>query len=571
MNKDTVQTPEVLQGRYEFLGRLGEGSQGSVFRARRVSDGQIVAVKRIRIDSVNTWKEYDLFQRESNVLSTLQERGIAKFYESIECLQTKNPAAYIVQELIEGRSLFLMRKQGFRFTLSRIFQMAFDLLSLLERLHTHEPPIIHRDIKPKNIIMKPLNDRDTFEPYLIDFGAVANPTVQKGGSTVAGTYGYMPPEQLVGRPCPASDIYALGVTIVYMLCGVDPADMRVADHRLVIDPYLQNYPRSVVSTLHRILDPRPDTRLCDYNTLRSIFRQFANDDFCLDDAESLLPAERIEKQILAVNAFNQAGNLDLWMALPEQTPRTVPGCLVDTVLNYDLIDEKRRLEQKLPREIITVLLIAAACGGVMFLLFTKSAAFAGVGVVILIFGILFLLGAVVFVGSSFATRSRIVRQGRKRYHFFQQEVQKPSTIKAFCSYEHADDVPMLTLLKFGQKTIATIIDFEDIPIELRYREYNSFSRNLQSRSRIPFRLRYRFNPPDDASPNDLIHEVTIYNHQTEGLEPGSPLPILYYIDPNDNSIVYSMPYPIPFVELQQTQLTLIHKQNLYCQTAGIYQ
>ena len=312
-----VPTPDYIKDKYTFIDKLGVGTQGSVFKAIRHSDEKIVAVKKLRIDSVNAWKEYDLFHREADVLSQIHEHGVAEFYEAIENLSAFPAEAYIVQELIEGRSLQLMLKTGFRFTVSRIFQMALGLIDLLEKLHSHEPPIIHRDIKPNNIIMKPLPDVDDFEPYLIDFGAVANPTVQKGGSTVAGTYGYMPPEQLVGRPVPASDIYALGATIVYMLTGVEPADMRVADFRLIIDPYLENVPRPVVNVLHQMLDPKPETRLCEYRRLRIFFEQFANDVYKLEDAATLQDTGTINSKLSKVNAFNQAGNLDLWMTLPE--------------------------------------------------------------------------------------------------------------------------------------------------------------------------------------------------------------------------------------------------------------
>jgi serine/threonine protein kinase len=103
-----------------------------------------------------------------------------------------------------------------------------QLLDILKQLHAHEPPVIHRDIKPSNILLKALGG-DDYEVYLIDFGAVANPQVQGGGSTVAGTFGYMAPEQLTGKPCPASDIYSLAAVAVYLISGRSPADMPMKD------------------------------------------------------------------------------------------------------------------------------------------------------------------------------------------------------------------------------------------------------------------------------------------------------------------------------------------------------
>ena len=97
------------------------------------------------------------------------------------------------------------------------------------------------DIKPSNLMLTPL-ENGRYKVTLLDFGAVANPQVQNGGSTVAGTYGYMPPEQLMGQAQPASDIYALAALAVEMLSGTSPADIAVCDFKLVIEPYLQHLP-----------------------------------------------------------------------------------------------------------------------------------------------------------------------------------------------------------------------------------------------------------------------------------------------------------------------------------------
>lgn len=572
----TIKTPNDLAGRYRFIEKLGSGTQGNVYRAERLSDGMIVAVKRLRIDSVNTWKEYDLFHREADVLATIHEHGVAEFYETLEFLNPEAPAAYIVQELIEGRSLQFMLNAGFRFTVSRIFKMAYDLVGLLERLHSHNPPIIHRDIKPNNIIMKPMDDSDDFDPYLIDFGAVANPTVQKGGSTVAGTYGYMPPEQLVGRPTPASDIYSLGATIVYMLCGVQPIDMRTADFRLVIDPYLENVPRPIVMVLHQMLDPKPETRLCDYKKLRDIFNNFANDIYLFDDDKKALDEAMLNQKLSQVNAFNQPGNLDLWMQLDEKMPRHVPDAFANTVINLAKIDDNKRSAVRIKTRLIQgslVLLVTGVVGWILYnfgdssffrhkgsLLWFLLVVAGGAGLLYLIFCLIDLLSSL-----------NSIHRNRTQIHSSLNEYKNchtPEMLSLVCDYDQIEDIPILTLLKFGRKAIATIVDFEDIPVPQKYREV-TVSKSLTSKSRVPFRLRYRFNPPDDASADDLVHEVTIYNHQTEGLESGTPIPILYYINPDDNSDVMSIPYPFPFKEIEQTQATLVNKVNMYCRTKGI--
>lgn len=558
-----IQTPKEIRDRYTFIDKLGAGTQGNVYKAVRNSDNKVVAVKKLRIDSVNTWKEYDLFHREASVLESINEHGVAEFYEALEFLNLEQPTAYIVQELIEGRSLQRMLKTGFRFTISRIFQMAYDLTGLLERLHTHNPPIIHRDIKPNNIIMRPMANSDEFEPYLIDFGAVANPTVQKGGSTVAGTYGYMPPEQLVGRPCPASDIYSLGATIVYMLCGVEPADMRVADFRLIIDPYLEQVPRPIVTVLHQMLDPKPETRLADYEKLRSIFKKFAHDDYNIDDKQETIDPVLLNKRLRDVNAFNQPGNVDLWMMLPEKTPREVPYAMPDIIVNTDIERKIYNLSSTLKSLYIALIIIATIITIICLNLESTM------GVLLLIF-----MGVIAFVALFYTVSDfqalRGLKKKREATCSVFNKITKESELKMFCGFDNKEDIPSLMLLKFGRKAIATIVDFIDLPIPGNQREIHPQYKTIVSTSRVPFRLRYRFNPPDDASADDLIHEITIYNHQTEGLEPGMPISILYYIDPKDNSNVYSMPYPFPFKEIENTQATIINKENLYGHTQGVF-
>ena len=93
------------------------------------------------------------------------------------------------------------------------------MLGVLDHLHTRVPPILHRDIKPANLIIRPSGT-----PALVDFGAVRNVfrAPEDGGSTVVGTYGYMPYEQYMGQASPASDLFALGATFLHLVTGRAP-------------------------------------------------------------------------------------------------------------------------------------------------------------------------------------------------------------------------------------------------------------------------------------------------------------------------------------------------------------
>ena len=315
-----VKTPESLQDSYLFIRQLGHGSQAKVFLAVRLADGKNVAVKQLNIGSVKTWKEYDLFHREAQLLESLDIDGVAKFYEAIECLDDRPPCSYIVQEYIEGYSLGQMLKDGHRFKVTDICDIIYQLLLILKQLQDRPAPVVHRDIKPSNILLKP--GIDGYKATLIDFGAVANPQVQSGGSTVAGTYGYMPPEQLMGKPEPASDIYSLAAVAVYLISGRSPADMPIKDFHLIFEPDMQNMPPAVVNTLRSMLEPDPEKRLCDYETIYDLFENFQNDIFASTGSRQkvMTPAE-FNEALEKVQFYGQSGNIELWQELSDLLPR----------------------------------------------------------------------------------------------------------------------------------------------------------------------------------------------------------------------------------------------------------
>ena len=321
-----VSAEKALSQRYRLIREIGHGTQAKVYEAKRLSDDQSVAIKELRIDSLQNWKAYDLFWREVETLKSLDIEGVAKFYEVIEQLDGPHPCAYLVQQYIPGKTLSEMIRSGYRFDIPTVFKIAVQLVDILKALHHHEPPIIHRDIKPSNIVIEQKDDK--LNVYLIDFGAVANPLLQKGGSTVAGTYGYMPPEQLMGKPVAASDIYALGATIAGLLSGMEPSDMDVVDYRLAIEKPLENLPYHIVSCLRQMIQPKVEDRLCDYDILKNRFEQFASGAFTITTGEEALNKNKNQysKRLKSVHALGLRENYDLWNELPEATPRKIPSC-----------------------------------------------------------------------------------------------------------------------------------------------------------------------------------------------------------------------------------------------------
>ncbi len=175
--------------------------------------GEPVIVKIFRFEDVLCWKGLELFRREIQVLEQLNHPGIPKYMWHREVEVDDQLHIYLVQERVTGESLANYQLKDTA-DLDRLIQ---GVLSVLIYLQNFTPPVVHRDVKPSNIIVS--EDR----VFLVDFGAVQVVTPSdNGGSTVVGTSGYMPFEQLMGRAVPASDLYGLGMTLIELVTGKTP-------------------------------------------------------------------------------------------------------------------------------------------------------------------------------------------------------------------------------------------------------------------------------------------------------------------------------------------------------------
>jgi serine/threonine protein kinase len=128
-------------------------------------------------------------------------------------------------------------------------------LEILDYLHTRSPVVIHRDLKPSNIVRAPDG-----KIALVDFGGVLDAARERGGSTIVGTFGYMAPEQLHGQATPATDLYALGATIVALAGGVEPEDVPRKGLRMDLDRHLPSLDPGFRAALTAMTDPDPDRR-----------------------------------------------------------------------------------------------------------------------------------------------------------------------------------------------------------------------------------------------------------------------------------------------------------------------
>jgi serine/threonine protein kinase len=218
-------TKQPPSDRYRIINILGKGNSGITYAAEDIRQPRIiVAIKVISVRQTQDWKMLALFEREAKVLEKLQHQGIPRYLNYFHIDTQSDHRFYIVQELVKGQSLATWVEQGWHSDETTLKKIARQILAILVYLQRLDPPIIHRDIKPQNIIR-----HEDGSLYLVDFGAVRDThhSTLMRGSTVVGTYGYgyMAPEQFLGQAVPATDLYGFDspitsrITSERLICG----------------------------------------------------------------------------------------------------------------------------------------------------------------------------------------------------------------------------------------------------------------------------------------------------------------------------------------------------------------
>ncbi len=243
----------LLGGRYRLGPKLGRGSQGEIFLARdekaKGTDETEVVVKRLTLRGA--WKSFELFEREAKVLSQLRHAGIPRYLNTLE---EPTGTFNLVMQRAPGEDLRELAKRR-RLSQLELRDVLIRALEILDYLHTRSPPIVHRDIKPSNLV-RAVNGRLA----LVDFGGVLDAARESGGSTMVGTFGYMAPEQLHGQVTPATDLYALGATIVSLAGGIEPEDVPRKGLRMDLVKHLPALDPGLRSVLTQMTEPDPDKR-----------------------------------------------------------------------------------------------------------------------------------------------------------------------------------------------------------------------------------------------------------------------------------------------------------------------
>jgi serine/threonine protein kinase len=253
-------------GQYELREQVGKGGMGTVYRAYQSTLSREVAVKILSI-FLATDKDLKRFQYEAKVSATLEHPNIVPVYD----FGTHDEVHYVVMRLLTGGSLsqrvgVAAREKFPQMSLEEIAEVTLQLASALD--YAHGKGIIHRDVKPANILFDDHN-----VPYLVDFGIVKliDSTSLTGSDEVVGSLPYIAPEQLRGgsKLTPAVDQYGLAATVYMMLTDHLPHDAespyilmnkRLNEPPTPLQTHRPDLPKTITKVMNRALETQPSKR-----------------------------------------------------------------------------------------------------------------------------------------------------------------------------------------------------------------------------------------------------------------------------------------------------------------------
>ncbi|MEM8638961.1 MAG: serine/threonine-protein kinase [Cyanobacteria bacterium P01_G01_bin.54] len=297
---------ELIRDRYRIGEPLGQGAIGTTYAALDEQQDTTVAIKVLSLKQVSDWKVLELFEREAQTLSQLDHPCIPQYLDHFHLDTAGDRRFYLVQELIEGQSLETLIRNGQAIPEADVRAIALQVLEILDYLHTLQPPVIHRDIKPQNLIYT--RDRRI---VLVDFGAVQEAfrhTLSRGG-TFVGTVDYMPPEQFRGQATFASDLYSLGVTLIDLLTGPTrlsalPEKRLKLDFRVVV-----TVSSELAAWLDRLIEPAVEDRF--QSTAEARQALLGNPVIATTDDPPLIPPAQPAQSRIVLNQTEE--NLTLYL------------------------------------------------------------------------------------------------------------------------------------------------------------------------------------------------------------------------------------------------------------------
>ena len=292
-----------LNDKYYLIDILGENNQITYLGVDQF-DNRVI-LKELRVDNLENWKTIELFNREISILQEISHNQIPKLLDEFKLDIIGSSSHYLVMEFIDGLTLKEEMNQK-RYNEREILEIIKEITQILQYLHSLIPPIIHRDIKLTNIMRRKSDNK----LILIDFGAVTDVLKPKGGSTIVGTYGFMAPEQFMGKPTIQSDYYSVGAV----------AFMLLTHKKLTSDDFVDNsidisegsikklkVSNNMKAFLSKLLAVKLKDRVKDFNEIFELIENFNNLKFTEKDKVKEIKVKEVKEKEVNKKTIN---NLD---------------------------------------------------------------------------------------------------------------------------------------------------------------------------------------------------------------------------------------------------------------------
>ncbi|HET8911947.1 MAG TPA: serine/threonine-protein kinase, partial [Ktedonobacteraceae bacterium] len=315
----------LLRQRYRIIDYVGKGGFGAVYKTEDLELGnRIIAIKEmsqfgLRPEEVS--KAIEIFKGEAVLLATLMHPNLPRIYEQFG----ENNRWYLVMDFINGTTLekYILSKNNRIVPVAEVIDIAIQLCSVLSYLHTREPSVIFRDLKPANIMRTPEG-----HIYLIDFGIARHfkPGQLKDTASI-GSIGYAAPEQFGHmQTSPRTDLFSLGVILHQMLTGNDP--VRFAPQSVPLPkskhPAIQHLGHLINRMLQVDSNRRPSNAAAVKSELQQILLQLSQDNNRLFP-DNFTRIEKAETFQMPVRPKSQSPRPT--PPFPQQLPPALPGSI----------------------------------------------------------------------------------------------------------------------------------------------------------------------------------------------------------------------------------------------------
>jgi hypothetical protein len=278
-NIETLEPGYKLSGdAYEIESKLASGGQGTVYLAHatemcevtKLQPQQQVVIKEfiLPVDGGFNSRQRAMkhVQAEAELLTNIEHDKIIRMYDWF----VTERRAFLVVEYVDGQSLRTTVEENGKMSAERVLGLLDQMCEILEYLHALEPPVVHRDFTPENLMLTKEG-----KLKLIDFN-VAQQLEGNAGRTVVGKHAYIPPEQFKGRASRESDIYAMGATLFFLLTGEDPEPISVS-HPAELE---ESVPKEIDELIARLTQPNVGQRLSSMAEIRHLANLYGTASQC---------------------------------------------------------------------------------------------------------------------------------------------------------------------------------------------------------------------------------------------------------------------------------------------------